>query len=328
MFDAREEVIGWASAGAIASERVPDALRVAGVIPSAAQWRVFVERLLAWLGATLIAAALCYFVAANWHELGRYAKFAMVEAALVVAVAVACWQGLDALAGRVALFVAALVTGVLLALIGQVYQTGADAYELFAAWALFVLPWVIVGRQPALWLLWIALVDVAVLLLFRLNAARGIDALDLLFTTRAALWCVLAFNAAALALWEALAARRGGWLAERWAPRILAATVGAAVTFLVVDAIVGFSSRAAGPWAFAAYLAFTAAMYWAYRVRTRDLFMLAGLVLSAIVVIAFAFVRYLFHNDAAGGFLVTGLVVIACAAAGAYWLRRVGAQEP
>ena len=192
MFDARQEVIGWASAGALASERVPDALRVAGVVPSAAQWRVFVERLLAWLGTTLIAAALCYFVAANWHELGRYAKFATVEASLVAAVAVACWQGLDALAGRVALFAAALVTGVLLALIGQVYQTGADVYELFAAWALFILPWVVVGRQPALWLLWIALVDVAVLLLFRTNAARGIDVLDLLFTTRAALWWVLA----------------------------------------------------------------------------------------------------------------------------------------
>lgn len=327
MFDAREEVIGWASEGALAGERVRDALRVAGVIPSAAQWRVFVERLLSWLGAMLIAAALCYFVAANWHELGRYAKFALVQAALVVAVAVACWQGLDMLAGRVALFAAALVTGVLFALIGQVYQTGADAYELFAVWALLILPWAVVGRQPALWLLWIALVNVAIVLLFRTNAARGIDVLDLLFTTRAALWCVLAFNAAALAVWETLAARRSGWLAVRWAPRLLAVAVGAVATFLVVEAIVGFSSRAAGAWPFAAYFAFAAAMYWAYRVRTRDLFMLSGLVLSGIVVIAFAFARYLFHNDAAGGFLLTGLVVIACTAAGAYWLRRVGAED-
>jgi len=65
-------------------------------------------------------------------------------------------------------------------------------------------------------------------------------------------------------------------------------------------------------------------MYWAYRVWRRDLVMLAGLVLTAIIVIAAVSARSLFDGDAFAAFLLTGIVVVACTAAGTYWLKAVG----
>ena len=325
MNDLRELVLAWSREGALPREHLNEALRIAGVTPSPEQWRAFVERLLLWLGAVLIAAAATYFVAANWHGLGRYAKFALVEGALVAAVAVAWWRGLDSLAGRAALFAAALVTGVLLALVGQVYQTGADTYELFAWWALFIVPWVVVGRQPALWMLLVALIDVAIVLYFRTSVARGVDALDLLFSSQRPLWIVTGFNAIALIAWEAAAAAFGGWCAVRWAPRLLATAVGAALTFLAVRSV--FDSwenvRIAS---LVAYAAFAAAMYLAYRVRTLDLVMLAGLVASAIAFAAFVFGRAVVPSGGIVAFLLIAILIAGSAAGAAHWLRRLASQ--
>jgi uncharacterized membrane protein len=216
MAELRDRVLAWSRDGSLAPAHVDQALRIAGVTPGAAQSRAFVERALLWLGAVLVAAAMAYFVAANWQALGRYGKFALAEAALVLAVALAWWRGLDDLAGRAALFAAAILTGVLLALVGQVYQTGADTFELFATWAIFIVPWAMVGRQPALWMLVVWLADIAIVFYFRMSVARGFDALDLVFASRLSLWWVTAFNVAALIAWETATARRHGWWSVRW----------------------------------------------------------------------------------------------------------------
>ena len=58
--------------------------------------------------------------------------------------------GLDRAFGQVLLIAGSVLTGVLLAVIGQAYQTGADVFELFVAWAVLILPWVFVSRSAAL----------------------------------------------------------------------------------------------------------------------------------------------------------------------------------
>jgi len=325
MHDARADILQWSNQGVLPRERVPDALRLAGVTPSATQWRAFLERLLTWLGAALVAAAAVYFVAANWEALGRYAKFALVEGALVAALALVWWRDLDSLPGRAALFAAAVLIGVLLALVGQVYQTGADTFELFAMWAALILVWVIAGRQPALWLLWLALIDVAVTLYFRTFPGQAISVTSFLFASREALWIVFALDTAALVVWEWLALRAAGWLAVRWAPRVIATASGALITVLVLYDIVGLGRES--EWSWLPYVGWIGAVYWAYRIRIRDLFMLSGMVLSIIVVVAFALGRPILERGGAAGFLIVGLILIACAAAGGFWLRAAAADD-
>ncbi|HMC93022.1 MAG TPA: hypothetical protein VKI45_11225, partial [Allosphingosinicella sp.] len=56
-----------------------------------------------------------------------------------------------------------------------------------------------------------------------------------------------------------------------------------------------------------------------------DLFMLAGAILSVIVVVAGLMIRH-FLGSQAGGFLLVGLIIVAMAGGGATWLRAVARE--
>ncbi len=322
----RDMLVHWVETGALPADGLPRALAIAGVTPSPAQWQRFLVRACAWLGMALLASAAVCFIAANWQALGRFAKLALVEGALVLALLVAVWQGLDNLVARIALFAAAVLMGVLLALVGQIYQTGADTWQLFAAWAAAITAWAVLGRQHALWLLWLAVLNVAVVLYFHTSVARGLEAVEFLFTPRPAWWWVFALNAAVLVAWEAAAARWPAWGAQRWAPRVVATVAGAIVTTIVGIDVLGFG-RTHLTWSWLPYVLWIGALYWAFRVRTRDLYMLSGMVLSLIVVSALLVGPRLSGSGIGLGFLGTGLLILGCAAAGSYWLRAVGAEE-
>ncbi len=61
--------------------------------------------------------------------------------------------------------------------------------------------------------------------------------------------------------------------------------------------------------------------------RTIDLFILAGAVLSVVIVISGAFARWMLRDGGAEAFLFVAIVVIGCTAAGAWWLKRIAAEE-
>ena len=313
----RATILAWTEDGAIVD--APRALAAAGVLPDARGWRAFLDRLLLWSGAAALGAAVVFFIAHNWSALGRYAKFALVEI-LVVAAVLAYWRlGPDKTSGKAALLVACIVLGALLALVGQTYQTGADTYELFAVWAALIAPWVVVGRYPALWVLWLALANLAVSLYF--SAFGGV--FGLIFAEQQQLWLLFTLNTAALVAWE-LAARRVSWLAARWAPRLIAVASGATITLLAAYAIAGDRVPITGAVVYAAWLA---CVYVAYVKRVRDLFMVAGACLSLIVVVTVFLAQNLFGSEA-GAYLLLALVVIAMAAAAGWWLKRLAAEEP
>ena len=113
------------------------------------------------LGAGHLLAGVVYFFAYNWDDLTPLAKFALLQGGIVFSVVLALIVKPDRPAGQVLLIAATVLVGALLAVIGQVYQTGADAYGLFVAWALLVLPWVLASRSAAHWLIWLVIAYVA-----------------------------------------------------------------------------------------------------------------------------------------------------------------------
>jgi len=318
----RHLILDWAEQGVLEQERVGEAFAAGGIAPTARDWRRFLDRLLAGAGAVFLAAAVIFFLAYNWQALGRWGKFALVEAAIAVALALYWKLGADRVAGKAALTAAALLVGALLALFGQTYQTGADPWELFALWAVLVLPWALLGRFAALWVLVATLANLAVMLHF--HARRGF--FGIVFGTEELLAALFALNTLVLVAWE-LAARRLAWLDERWALRLVALAGGVAVTVLALHVI--FDWRDASGWAAIGWPLWIAAIYAAYRRRIPDLFMLAGGSLSAIVVTASLLVRLVLDqaHAGAGGFLFIGLVVIGLSAAAAVWLRGVHAER-
>jgi uncharacterized membrane protein len=320
MTNTRRIVLDWAEQGHIAVSDLPHALALTKVLPSREAWRLFLDRLLLWMGTVLIASGLIFFLAYNWQDLGRFAKFSLVEAVVVTALLFIWRLGLDRPGGKAALFGACLFFGALLALIGQTYQTGADTFELFSVWAAMILPWVLVGRSTVLWLLWLTLVNLSIMLYFQAFPS----VFGLLFSTERVLWVLFAFNTGAIAVWEAVAARGIAWLGRRWAPRLLAAASGGFATALAMTQIL--DARDASLWAVPAWLAWLAAAWAVYRRFVKDVFVLAGGVLSVIVVVATFFAKHLSHGSAAG-FLLVGLIVIALSAAGGWWLKNVATEN-
>ena len=321
MSTSRTEILEWVERGRLPAEALPAVLRLARITPGPADWRRFLSRLTLWLGTVFCAAAVIFFFAYNWQAMGRYAKFGLAEGLIIAAVFLAWRLGLERAGGKAALLAAALLVGALLALVGQTYQTGADTYELFAVWALAILPWVAVSCFGALWLLWIGLINLAALAYFQ---AFGIW-FGLVFGPEKQLWLLFALNTTALCVWE-FAARRGvPWLREIWPVRILAVASGGALTALAVWAVLD-SQRAsiAHP---LVYLTWMAAAYLAYRRWQLDLFVLAGAVLSIIIVVTTLLSNQLLKQSDGASFLFIGLVVIGLSALGGYWLKAVAREQ-
>jgi uncharacterized membrane protein len=317
----RALILHWAETGAIPAAQVEDALAAAGVTPSGKDWRLFIDRLLLWSGATFLGVATIFFVAFNWNDLGRFAKFGLAEVLIVISTIAFARLGPDRTSAKAALLFSALVMGALLALVGQTYQTGADPWQLFASWAVLILPWVVVGQFNGLWVMWLAIVNVAIALYFlTFGGLFGI-----VFSTERLLWTVFVFDTAALAIWE-VGATRVVWLNERWAPRLLALGTGVIVTGLVMSAIGDL--RGSSGLAFAIYPVWIAAIYQIYRHRAPDLFMLSGACLSLIVAITTFLSKQLLKGaDEGGSFLFIALVIIGMASGAAVWLRRIAMEE-
>lgn len=116
-----------------------------------------VARALRWglllVAGLLLASGLIFWIAANWQAQTRMFKLGLIEAALALSIVAACLWPRARLA---ALLCAHLVLGGLLAFVGQTYQTGADAWQLFAVWAALSLIWTLLARSDLLWTLWMA----------------------------------------------------------------------------------------------------------------------------------------------------------------------------
>ncbi|WP_434984566.1 DUF2157 domain-containing protein [Vreelandella zhaodongensis] len=316
----RRKLMSLIEQGVIPPEHVSLAVKAAGLHPPPRAWALLIDRLLLWLGGLALACAVLFFVAFNWSDMGRLPRFALVQAALVLAAGIAVWGNTSVLLFRVALTVAFLLVGVLLGLVGQVYQTGADPWQLFFIWALLALPWVWVARFDALWVLWVGLLNLAVWLY--ISTWGGVLG-SVFFDDNAGLWGLVLINLTAQAVWE-WGAHRRGW-PGRWAICLLALGGGVPMTLLMMGWIAGEGQG--GEPIMVMYPLWLAALYGVYRHWRLDLFMLAGGCVSAITVTTLLLVRYVFWETwHAESLLVLAGAVFAMGALSVAWLKRLNAK--
>lgn len=319
-------------AGVLDADAYERALALAGITPDGTAWRRFLDWLLAGLGAALVLSGIIFFFAYNWADMHRFAKFAVLELTLLITVALSWRLGPDTHGGRAALIGAAVLPGVLLAVYGQTYQTGADPYGLFLTWGLLILPWVLIGRSAALWMLLLALGNLSLILywtgVYRPPQWSGFAQelglmfwLGITFTDADLGLLVVALNGAALLTYELLA-NKLQWLSGRWMPRVLALAVLATLTVPVIRAIFDHHpDMLSVRWAPVVWAVITAVGIFVYRNVRHDLFMLAALLLEAIVIVTCFLVERM-HINNAGTMLLLSLLVVLMTGACAYWLRR------
>lgn len=310
---ARRRVTQWQAAGVLAPDRAGQARAVLDA-DAPPPWRGFLDALALWLGAALLGAGVIFFIAANWEQLGKFARLGGVQALLVLAVVAALRLTHRRVAREAALFFAVLLLGALLALLGQTYQTGADTWQLFALWAALALPWTIAARSAVLWLTWIVLVNVALALWLDLHPRR-------FFSDWNQASVIGLVNLAFLLAWET-AARRLPELQGRIAPRVLAALALAMLTFGAAAAVV---ERNGYGFALLPWLAVMVLLLRRYRVDRPDVAVLAMAALSIIVIVTTTMARALLRHDAdwAASLLLIAIAVIGQSTAAALWLRRI-----
>lgn len=88
-----------------------------------------------------MAVSILYLIAANWLMLPDSIQLAIPPAILVVTAWFSIKDTLSDGVSQTLHSVCGLMIGLSLAVIGQVYQTGADSYLLFLIWTLLLLPW-------------------------------------------------------------------------------------------------------------------------------------------------------------------------------------------
>ena len=303
----------------VSPEAIRRALELALPTPGPEAWTHFLDRTLLFLGGLLATSGVVCFFAFNWQALGRLARLGLVEAVVVLA-ALGAWRlGPERLAGQVLLTVAAVLVGPLLGVYGQIYQTGADAWNLFLAWGLLIVPWVLVGRNPVLWLLLLGLGNLTAWLAW--GQLAGPDPWD---STSFYLW-MCSTNSLAWGAWEFFRRRNPGPLTSSWVSRALAALC---LFYAAVPSWMAIlDSRFEGPWLGPVFLvALLVAIFRLLRPRERDLFQPAAGLAAAISVVTVTASRVLLEESETqeAGVLLIGFLVLAQVAGAAAWLRRAG----
>ncbi|MEL7185883.1 MAG: DUF2157 domain-containing protein [Pseudomonadota bacterium] len=174
-------------------------------------WHRWAVRTLAFLGGLHLLAGVVFFFAYNWDVLSPFAKFAILQGAILTAFIGAMVARIDKPMGEGLLIAASVFTGVLFAVVGQVYQTGADAWELFVAWSALILPWALASKSSAHWMLWIVIV-IAAASFYGEQVLVPLGKLD-----HQQLIAVIGIFVVALALLREVAIMKGAkWLDDRW----------------------------------------------------------------------------------------------------------------
>ena len=127
-------------------------------------WIKWIERLTLGLGTALILAGIIFFFAYNWADMSKWAKLGLIEVGIILGLISTAFFSLKTLPGQLSLLTSSVLVGVFMAVFGQIYQTGADPFELFAAWAVLILPWAILANFISLWLVWLVIVNIAAVL--------------------------------------------------------------------------------------------------------------------------------------------------------------------
>ena len=298
-------------------------------------WKTWLDRGLLSVGVVLILAGIGYFFAHNWNHLIDMDKLGLAGGAVLVSLVGATWAGLERFPGKLLLLAASALVGVYIAVFGQIYQTGADSYELFTGWAFLIFPWVALGRFMPLWVFWLGLLNLALGFYWPVSSLYA--ALDSWDMFRREAVSLMLMNGAALLFREGVGRWPVAWFDRGWSSLILLAAT-------IIPASVETSGEIFHTWdhdisnqsayiSCALYAAFVVALGFYYSRLRYSLPALAIVTLNACTVLTFLAIRVLDFDRphlSSGIWLIAGMIVLAIFGGGVFFLRtqRLSHQQP
>jgi uncharacterized membrane protein len=271
-------------------------------------WGPWVSRLLLVIGVSLILAGIIYFFAFNWAKIPPAIKLGSVELGIAICAVAAYVCGLDRFSGKVALLSACVLVGVFLAVFGQIYQTGADAYNLFMTWSVLIAGWVIIAEFAPLWAVWLVVTNIF-LLLYWDQAALPDREMEMMITSILAV-----FNLAFLGLREYSVQKAVAWLSESWTRVVLVIPI---LVLLLIPTLIYIAepSHATSSIMLGALLGIVihAGLFVLYRHELPDMWALSAVFLSGCIILevaGFKLLSEVFGNGEAALYLLAGLMTI------------------
>lgn len=117
-------------------------------------WEKYLMLLFLLFGVGFFSSGVVTWVAANWDYFSKFQKLYAVQFWLSVSIFAALFfyfrESKKLAAGKIKVvtavffFISAVFIGALFALIGQIYQTGANAWQLFALWSVLQIPFFLI----------------------------------------------------------------------------------------------------------------------------------------------------------------------------------------
>lgn len=255
--------------------------RSSGIYAGPHNWASLVRLLLLGAGVSFLVAGVVFFFAYNWDAMHKFLKLGLLQALLLIITAYILLSKRSESTKNLLLTGSVVLVGVLFAVFGQIYQTGANAYDFFLGWTCCVVLWVVVANYPPLWLIFMALANTTLILYTQQVATHWPFAM--------LPYLLFALNGGAVLVWELVARKTKDRTRGRWLQRVLGL---AAVSALTVDLITGIYGDRMQDWGLCLLLATVGygAGIWQGR-RVRDLFYLSVIPFSGIVVVASLIVR-------------------------------------
>lgn len=127
-------------------------------------WIDWLKQQIMALTVLFFLSGIIFFFAFNWEQMSHVQKLGLIESGLLAFVIGSCYLGIESRFGQISLLCASVMVGAFLLVFGQIYQTGADSYQLFLSWSLFILPWVLISRFTPQWILLLVLLNITLIL--------------------------------------------------------------------------------------------------------------------------------------------------------------------
>jgi len=201
------------------------------VYNDANMWKKFLHLFFLVLAAGFTISGIIFFFAYNWDNLPKFVKLGMLEVLVIATIMTVLFTKLPAIVKNVTLTGATFLVGALFAVFGQIYQTGADAYDLFFTWTAAVTLWVVVSNFAPLWLTYLTLINTTAFL-YSVQVAQHWD-------TTTIYVLLFVFNSLALASFLLLARSKKDIHIPQWFRYIIAL---AAASFGTIGVCIGIIS--------------------------------------------------------------------------------------
>ena len=122
-------------------------------------WQKFLNIFIITLGIGFTVIGTVFFFAYNWADLHKFAKIGLVQGLIIATTMLVLLPKISTNISNIILTGASVLVGVLFAVFGQIYQTGANAYDFFLGWTVFITLWVLVSNFAPLWLIYVVLIN-------------------------------------------------------------------------------------------------------------------------------------------------------------------------